>query len=94
MSTSTRTPVEQLQTSERGRIVGLQDVGWTYQRIAAHVRGNVSVVCRCLEQWSVEHSHIRRTGSGRMRNTDVNQDRILRAAVAPEEHPGMKPGNL
>ena len=41
------------------------------------------VVCRCFQQWSVEHSHIRRPGSGRPRSTDARQDRrIVRAVVA------------
>lgn len=78
-----RAPVEQLQPFERGHIVGLREAGWTYRRIAAHVGHNVSVVCRCFQQWSVEHSHTRRPGSGRPRSTDARQDRrIVRAAVA------------
>ena len=37
-----RTPVEQLQPFERGRIVRLREAGWTYRRIAAHVGYNVT----------------------------------------------------
>ena len=59
------TPVEQLKPFERGRIVGLREAGWTYRRIVAHVGHNVSVVSRCFQHWSVEHSHTRRPGSGR-----------------------------
>ena len=78
-----RTPVEQLQPFERGRIVGLREAGWTYRRIVVHVGHYLSVMCRCFEQWSVEHSHIRRPGSGRPCSTDARQDRrIVRAAVA------------
>ena len=55
-----RIPIEQLQPFERGRILCLRETGWTYQRIAAHVGHNVSVICRCFQQWSVEHSHTRR----------------------------------
>ena len=55
-----RTPVEQLQPFERGRIVGLRETGWTNRWtnrwIAAHVGHNVSVMCRCFQHWSVEHS--------------------------------------
>ena len=44
-----RTPVEQLQPFEWGRIVGLWEAGWTYRRIAAHVGHNVfainSIIC-------------------------------------------------
>ena len=54
-----RTPVEQLQPFELGRIVDLREAGWTYRRIVAHVGHNI-VVCRCFQQWSVEHSHTRR----------------------------------
>ena len=43
------TPVER-QQFERGRIVGLREPGWIYERIAAHVGHNVSVVCRCFQQ--------------------------------------------
>ena len=50
---------------------------------AAYVGHHVSVVCRCFQQWSVEHSYTRRPGSGRPRSTDERQDRrIARAAVA------------
>ena len=78
------TPAEQLQFEE-DCIVGLWEAGWTYQQIAAHVGHNVglTVVCRCFQQWSVEHSHTRRPGSGRPRNTDARQDRrIVPTAVA------------
>ena len=68
---------------ERGRIVGLREAGWTYRRIAAHVGHNISVVCRCFQQWSVEYSHTRRLGSGRLHGIDARYDRrIMRAAVA------------
>ena len=78
-----RTPVEQLQPFERGRIVGLREAGWTYRRIAVHLGHNVSMVCCCFHQRSVEHSHIRRQHSGRSRSTDAHQDqRIVRAAVS------------
>ena len=41
------------------------------------------MVCHCFEQWSAEHSHTRRTGSGGPRSTDVRRDRrIVRVAVA------------
>ena len=52
------TPVEQLQPFERGRIVGMREVGWTYRRIAAHVGHNVSVACRCFQQslWNIPTS--------------------------------------
>ena len=76
-----RTYVEELQSFERGRIVVLREAGWIYQQIAAQV--HQSVVSRCFQQWSTEHCHTRRQGSGRPRSTDARQDRrIVRAAVA------------
>ena len=43
----------------------------------------VSDVCRCFQQWSVDHSHIRRSDSRRPHSTDALQDRrIVYAAVA------------
>ena len=76
------TSVEQLQLFEWGRIVGLWEAGWTYQRIVAHVGHNVSVVF-CFQQWYVEHSHTRRPDSVWPCSTDAHQDqRIVRAAVA------------
>ena len=46
---------------------------------------NVSMVCRCFQQWSVEHSYTHRPDSGRPRSTDPRQDRcIVLAAVAAQ----------
>ena len=76
-------PVVAVWPFERGRIVGLREAGWKYRRVAAHVEHNVSVVYRCFQQWSVEHFHIHRLGSGRPRSTDTRQYRhTLRAPVA------------
>ena len=69
-----RTPIEQLQPFERGHIVGLLEAGRTYRRIAAYVGHNVSVVCRWFQQWSLEHSHTRRSGPERPRSTDARPD--------------------
>ena len=78
-----RTHVEQFQSFERGRIVGLRETGWTYGRIIAHDGHNVSVMCRSNHQLFVKHSHTRRPGSGRPCTTDARQyRRIVRAAVA------------
>ena len=43
-------PVIPIQPSEWGSIVGLQEAGWTYRRIATHVGHNVSVAYRCFQQ--------------------------------------------
>ena len=72
-----------IRSFERGRSVGLRDAWQTYWRIAAHVGHNVSVACRCFQQWSVGHFQTRRPGSGRPCNTDARQVRLLvRAPVA------------
>ena len=49
----------------------------------AHFGHSVSVVYRCFQQCSVEHSHTRRPGSGQPRSKDARRDqRIVRATVA------------
>ena len=76
-------PVIAIRPLERGHIVGLRETGWTYRRIVSHVGHNVSVLCSCFQQWSVEHSRTRRSCSGRPHSTDARQDRrIVRAAMA------------
>ena len=80
-----------IQPFERDRSVNLQENGWTYRRIAAHLGHNVSVVCRCFQQWSMEHSHDCRPGSGRLHSTDAPQDwRIVRVVVAARTDPVKK----
>ena len=77
------TPVEQLQPFEWSYIVDLHEFGWTHRRFAAHVGHSVLVVCRCFQQWSVQHSHTCRPGSGWPRSTDILQDgHIVQAVVA------------
>ena len=61
--------------AELGRIVGLREAGWMYRWIAAHVGHNISVVCRCFQQWSVERFHIH--SSGQPHSTDAHQDRCI-----------------
>ena len=78
-----RTPLEQLHPFERSHIVGLQEAGWALSTDCSHVGHRVSVVCRCIQQWSVEYIHAHRLGSGRQHSTDAWQGRsIMRAAVA------------
>ena len=76
-------PIEHIRPLERGRAVGLWKLDGYILRIAAYVWHNVSVVCCYFQQWSVEHPHTRRSGSGRPHSTDSRQDRrIVRIAVA------------
>ena len=89
------TPAEEFQTFERGRIVGLREAGWTYRRIAARVGHNVSVVCRCFQQWSVERSHTPRPGSGGpVVWTHVRIDALWEQWCPLEQHSEKKSGHM
>ena len=90
-TSTVRTPVEQLQPFERGCIVDLREAGWTYRRIATHVGHSVSVVYRCFQQWSVEHTHTCRPGSGR---PHVNIDALCEQRWPPEQYPGKEFGHM
>ena len=80
-----RTPAEQLQQFERGRIAGLQEARWTYRRIVTHVGHNVSVVCCCFQQWSMEYSHTCRPGSWWLCSSEAHQEQhIVQAAVVTQ----------
>ena len=77
-------PVVTIWPFEWGHIVDLHEAGWTYWQIAAHVGHNLSLVCRCFQQWSVEHSHTYGPGSGWLHSKDAHQDQcIVRAVLAP-----------
>ena len=85
------TTVEHLQPFEWCCNVSLQEAGWPYQRIAAHVGHNVSVVCGCFQQWSVEHP----TPIGHVLHDCVVQMHIKIDALCEqwwllEQHPGKK----
>ena len=84
------TPVIQLQPFARGHIVGLREAGWTYRRIAAHVGHNLSVECRCFQQWSVVHSHSCTPGFGRPCSTDT----LCEQRWPPKQQPGKKLGHM
>ena len=46
---------------------------------------NASVVCRCFQQWPVEHSHTRRPDSALPHSTNARQDQqIVQAVVAAQ----------
>ena len=84
-----------MHIQKRGRIVSLREAGWTYRWIVAHVEHNMSVVCRCFQEWSMEHSDTRRQRSGRPRSTDTRHDRrIVRAAVNAQTSSRKKSGQI
>ena len=65
-----------------GLHVGLWEARWTNRRITEHVGHNVSVVCHCFQQRSVEHSHTCRPGSGWPHSTNAHQDQRIAWAAA------------
>ncbi|GFT64471.1 hypothetical protein TNCV_2382251 [Trichonephila clavipes] len=72
-----RRQYEQLTDFDRGRIIGLKQVG----RIDVSAATSVCdmVVARCWQQWITEGRVYRRgSGSGRPRNTNDREDRAIR----------------
>ena len=52
-------------------------------------------MCRCFQQWSVEHSHTRRSGCRRSRlERHVKFDVLCGQRWSPEQQPGMKSGHM
>ncbi|GFW00494.1 HTH_Tnp_Tc3_2 domain-containing protein [Trichonephila clavipes] len=80
-----RRQYEQLTDFDRGRIIGLREVGWSNRRIGRHLGWSDMVVARCWQQWITEGRVYRRGGSGRPRNTNDREDRAIRrvATSAP-----------
>ncbi|GFY27342.1 transposable element Tc1 transposase [Trichonephila clavipes] len=68
---------QQLTKLERGKIIGLQEGGFSYRAIRARVQRNSSTVMRVWEQWTDEHRITRKTGNGRRKVTSARDDRHL-----------------
>lgn len=60
----TCTPFLQLYEFERGRIMGPQEAGWSFQKISGHIVREVSIMHQCWQQWSTDGTHIHHPGSG------------------------------
>ena len=88
-----RTPVEQLQPFEWGRILDLHETCWMCWRIALHSMSNVGVMCQCVQRWPVEHSHTHRPGSGWLLSIDLGQGRrfVASSGGRPNSIQGRNP---
>ncbi|GFS76940.1 uncharacterized protein TNCV_3756171 [Trichonephila clavipes] len=68
---------QRLTKLEQGKIIGLQEGGFSYRAIGARVQRNSSTVMRVWEQWTDEHQITRKTGNGRRKVTSARDDRHL-----------------
>ncbi|GFT27547.1 transposable element Tcb1 transposase [Trichonephila clavipes] len=72
----------QLSEFERGLINGMKTAGWSTRRVAGQVDRSECAVRNCLEQWTREGTHVRKTGSGATRKTTRREDQtIVRQAL-------------
>ncbi|GFS92444.1 transposable element Tcb1 transposase [Trichonephila clavipes] len=72
----------QLSEFERGLIIGMKTAGWSTRRVAGQVDRSECAVRNCLEQWTREGTHARKTRSGATRKTTRREDRrIVRQAL-------------
>ncbi|GFW71582.1 transposable element Tc3 transposase [Trichonephila clavipes] len=68
---------EQISEFERGKIVGLREVGLSYRAVAARVQRNSSTIMRVSKQWMDEGRTARKSGSGPRNVTSAPDDRRL-----------------
>ncbi|GFU66748.1 transposable element Tcb2 transposase [Trichonephila clavipes] len=80
-----RRQYEQMSQFERGRIIGMMEVGWSARRVTRQLGRSDCVVRRCWDQWIREMSFTRRQGSGRPRQTSRREDHhiVRNARVQP-----------
>ncbi|GFX30258.1 transposable element Tc1 transposase [Trichonephila clavipes] len=72
----------QLSEFERSLIIGMKTAGRSTRRIAGQVDRSECVVRNCWEQWTLEGTHVRKTGSGATRKIKRREDRrIVRQAL-------------
>ncbi|GFU95410.1 uncharacterized protein TNCV_4787451 [Trichonephila clavipes] len=72
----------QLSEFEKGLIIGMKTAGCSTRRVAGQVDSSVCAVRNCLEQWTREGTHARKTGSGATRKTTRRKERrIVRQAL-------------
>ncbi|GFU03134.1 transposable element Tcb2 transposase [Trichonephila clavipes] len=69
----------------KGRIIGMMEAGWSARQVARQLGLSDCVVRRCWDQWIQEMSFIRRSGSGRPRQINRQEDHhnIRNAHVQP-----------
>ncbi|GFW71233.1 uncharacterized protein TNCV_536511 [Trichonephila clavipes] len=84
-----RRQYEQLSQFERGRIIGMMEVGWSARQVARQLGSSDCVVWKCWDQWIRETSFARRPGSGRPRQTSYREDRhiVRNARLQPTGSP-------
>ncbi|KFM62726.1 Transposable element Tc1 transposase, partial [Stegodyphus mimosarum] len=75
---------EQMSEFERGRIVGLKEVGWSYRRIARYLSRSDATIRRCWQEW-VNCGRIQRQERSGRETTEGEDRAIVRAALtAPD----------
>lgn len=78
-----RPPFVQLSQFERGRIIGMMEMGASYREISRRTGRSLRTIQRVCTQWTQEGTSTRRPGSGQPRATSEREDRrIVRTAVA------------
>ncbi|GFX50823.1 uncharacterized protein TNCV_2724061 [Trichonephila clavipes] len=76
---------------ERGRIIELQEGGFSFRDVAEKLGRNVSTVHNFWQQWSRDGTSSRRPGSERPRGTNEREDhRIRRTAVVHCNEPATE----
>ncbi|GFX20517.1 transposable element Tc1 transposase [Trichonephila clavipes] len=63
----------------------MKTAGWSTRRVAGQVDRSECAVRNCWEQWTLEGTHARKTGSGATRKTTKREDRriVRQALVSP-----------
>ncbi|GFW26837.1 HTH_Tnp_Tc3_2 domain-containing protein [Trichonephila clavipes] len=81
-----RVHYEQLSEFERGRIIGLKELGWANRRITRHMGQNYAAFKRCSQKWVDSVKFPRLDGSGRSRASADRDDRLIAksAVTAPD----------
>ncbi|GFW48259.1 transposable element Tc1 transposase [Trichonephila clavipes] len=67
-------PLPQISIAET---VSSDDEGWSTRRVAGQVDRSECAVRNCLDQWTREGTHVRKTGSGANRKTTRREDRRI-----------------
>ncbi|GFX58602.1 transposable element Tc1 transposase [Trichonephila clavipes] len=67
----------QLSEFERGLIIGMKTAVWSTRRVAAQVVCSECAVRNCWEHWTLEGTHVQKTGSGATRKTMRREDRMI-----------------
>ncbi|GFU68219.1 uncharacterized protein TNCV_39291 [Trichonephila clavipes] len=77
VTSSSPVPLKTRHGVEWGKIIGLQEGGFSYRAIGARVQRNSSTVMRVWKLWTDEHRTTRKTGSKRWKVVSACDDRHL-----------------